>query len=201
MIVVNGGSRTDLQEALRRSARRHSKLCPRQVLGVRLAMAAAAALGLEVPRSDKRLLVVSETDGCFVDGVEAVTGCSVGHRTLRIEDYGKVAATFVDTLTSRAVRLAPRLDVRQRALSCAPDEAGHYVAQLRAYQVMPDEELFAVQEVRLAAPVEALISRAAVRVNCDACGEEIINERQVVRDGRTLCRACASVPYYLPAGR
>ena len=70
--------------------------------------AAAAMLELEVPRKDKRLLVIVETDGCFVDGVEAAVGVSVGGRTLRVEDYGKIAATFVDVKTERALRVAPR---------------------------------------------------------------------------------------------
>jgi len=189
-----------LNDLLENSARHHKRLCPRQVLGVRLGLAGAAALGLEAPRSDKRLLVVAETDGCFVDGVEAATGCSVGHRTLRIEDYGKVAATFVDTVTGRAVRLAPRTDVRERAAAFCPDEPRPYEAQLRAYQVMPDPELLTVQEVRLAADVEKIVSKARVRVACEACGEEIINEREVIADGRTLCRACAGASYYVPAG-
>ena len=189
-----------LNDLLENSARHHKRLCPRQVLGVRLGLAGAATLGLEAPRSDKRLLVVTETDGCFVDGVEAATGCSVGHRTLRIEDYGKVAATFVDTVTGRAVRLAPRTDVRERAAAFCPDEPRPYEAQLRAYQVMPDPELLTVQEVRLAADVEKIVSKARVRVACEACGEEIINEREVIADGRTLCRACAGASYYVPAG-
>jgi len=189
-----------LNDLLENSARHHKRLCPRQVLGVRLGLAGAVALGLEAPRSDKRLLVVAETDGCFVDGVEAATGCSVGHRTLRIEDYGKVAATFVDTVTGRAVRLAPRTDVRERAAAFCPDEPRPYEAQLRAYQVMPDPELLTVQEVRLAADVEKIVSKARVRVACEACGEEIINEREVIADGRTLCRACAGASYYVPAG-
>ena len=189
-----------LNDLLEKSARHHKRLCPRQVLGVRLGLAGAAALGLEAPRSDKRLLVVAETDGCFVDGVEAATGCSVGHRTLRIEDYGKVAATFVDTVSGRAVRLAPRTDARERAAAFCPDEPRAYEAQLRAYQVMPDPELLTVQEVRLAADVEKIVSKARVRVACEACGEEIINEREVIADGRTLCRACAGASYYVPAG-
>ena len=96
----------DLQTLFEISSRDHNHLCPRQILGVRLGLAGAAALVLEPPIKDKRLLVVTETDGCFVDGVTAATGCTVGHRTLRVEDYGKAAATFVDTHTGRAVRVA-----------------------------------------------------------------------------------------------
>lgn len=181
---------------LEASAACHHHLCPRQVLGVRIGLAGAAGLGLPLPRLDKRLLVIVESDGCFVDGISAATGCTVGHRTLRVEDYGKIAATFVDVVTEQALRLAPRLDVRLRAWAYTPDEGRHYFAQLQAYQVMPDEELLAVQEVRLTTPVSALVGRPGVRVNCAACGEEIINQREIDLGGTPLCRACAGEAYY-----
>jgi len=185
-----------LFERLEESAARHSHLCPRQVLGVRIGLAGAAALGLDAPRLDKRLLVILETDGCFADGVEVTTGCSVGHRTLQVEDYGKVAATFVDTHTQQAVRVAPRLDVRQRATNFLPQEPRHYFAQLRAYQMMADDELLTIQAVQLTRSVGQLISRAGVRVACMNCGEEIINKREVSRAGVMLCIACAESAYY-----
>jgi formylmethanofuran dehydrogenase subunit E len=186
----------DLEELFHASAARHAHLCPRQVLGVRFGLAGASALGLETPRQDKRLMAIIETDGCFADGIEAATGCSVGHRTMRVEDYGKVAVTFVDTRTGRAVRIAPRLDVRQRAASYAEGESRAYVAQLHAYQSMPEDELLVVREVGLTVPVEKIVSRPRIRVACDACGEEIINERETLHEGRTLCRACAAGAYY-----
>src|SRR5512146_1578845 len=162
-----------LNEILKTTASRHSHLCPRQVLGARIGLAGAQAFGLETPVRNKPLLVIVETDGCFADGIEAATGCTVGHRTLRIEDYGKVAVTFVDTQTGRAVRVAPALDVRKKAFAYAPDEPRHYFAQMHAYQIMPDEELLTVQEVILTMPVDEIVSRPGVRVNCDMCGEEI----------------------------
>ncbi len=97
-----------LQELLQATAARHYHLCPRQVLGVRMGMLAAQLLHLDLPQTDKRLLTIVETDGCFIDGIAVATGCWVGRRTLRIEDYGKVAATFVDTQTEQAIRLTPR---------------------------------------------------------------------------------------------
>lgn len=166
------------------------------MLGARSGLAGAAALNFVVPRNDKRLLIISETDGCFADGIEAATGCTIGHRTLRVEDYGKIAATFVDVRTGRAVRVAPRLDVREQAYACVPEEPRHYFAQLRAYQVIPDHELLTIQAVQLTTPIEAVVSRAGVRVNCDVCGEEIINEREVRHDRQVLCRSCAGQGYY-----
>lgn len=187
---------TDLQTILEISATRHKHLCPRQVLGARIGLAGGAALGLDLPRTDKRLLIILETDGCFADGVDVATGCTVGHRTVRVEDYGKVAATFVDVQSGAAVRVAPRLDVRERAYAYVPDEPRHYFAQLQAYQIMPDDELLTIEPVTLATPIAEIVSRPGVRVNCAHCGEEIINEREVKVGERSLCRACAGHSYY-----
>jgi len=187
----------DIQALLEISSARHSHLCPRQVLGVRMALAGAAALGMDVPRKDKKLLVIAETDGCFIDGVEVAAGVAVGRRTLRVEDYGKVAATFINVKSGAAIRLAPRGDVRERARMYAPEEARHYFAQLVGYQRMPDGELFSFTRVVLKQTLEEIISRPGVRVNCIVCGEEIMNEREVVLDGQNYCRACFGQGYYL----
>lgn len=185
-----------LLELLQRSAARHSHLCPRQVLGVRIGLAGVEALDIEVADKQKRLFIFVETDGCFVDGIEVATGCRVGHRTLRVVDYGKIAATFVDVYTEKAVRVTPVLDARERARNYAPEERRRYFAQLHAYQVMPADELLTVRKVSLRTPVQALISRAGIRVNCDICGEEIINEREIQIGVLTLCLACAGRAYY-----
>src|SRR5512140_2185179 len=100
----------DLQPLLSELSARHAHLCPRQILGLRIGLAGAARLGLALPRTDKMLLVIAESDGCFADGLEVAAGVSVGHRTLRVEDYGKIAATFANVSSGDAVRLAPRSD-------------------------------------------------------------------------------------------
>lgn len=186
----------ELQQILAISSARHQHLCPRQILGARIGLAGGAALGLALPRADKRLLIILETDGCFANGVEAATGCTVGHRTLRVADYGKVAATLIDTKTEQAIRIAPQLNVREKAYLYAPHEPRHYFAQLQAYQTMPDAALLTIQAVTLTTPVKAIVSRAGVRVNCAVCGEEIINERELLVGGRPLCQSCAGSGYY-----
>ncbi len=189
-----------LSDYLQKSASQHTHLCPRQILGVRLGLLGLKTLGFDAPPAKKRLLVIVETDGCFADGITAATDCTVGHRTLRVEDLGKTAAVFVDTLTGQAVRVAPALDVRQKAYAYAPEESRHYFAQMQAYQVMPDDEMFTVHEVTLNTPIQSIVSRPGVRVNCDLCGEEIMNEREVKQSALTLCRACAGHAYYRLSG-
>jgi len=189
---------SDLQPYLSELSARHAHLCPRQVLGVRLGLAGPALLGLAALRSDKAFLVIAETDGCFADGLEVAAGVSVGHRTLRVMDYGKVAATFVNAKTGEAIRLAPRLDVRQTAYAYAPGETRRYYAQLEGYQRMPDSELLSVRRVSLNSPVGQIVGQAGVRTNCCMCGEEIINQREIMVGGQAFCPACLGRGYYEP---
>lgn len=186
----------DIQHLLNISARDHSHLCPRQILGVRLGLRGLWSLQLEPNLNSKRVLTIAETDGCFVDGISSATNCTVGHRTLRVEDYGKTAATFVDTKTGLAYRIAPVLDIREKAYQYAPSEPRHYFAQMHAYRIMPDEEMFTVNKVELTTPIESLISRRGVRTNCSICGEEVMNEREIIHEHTILCRACAGEAYY-----
>ncbi|MBI5298500.1 MAG: TraR/DksA C4-type zinc finger protein [Chloroflexi bacterium] len=185
-----------LESLLEKSSRNHSHLCPRQILGVRMGLCGLKVLGLPANQGGKRLLVITETDGCFADGLTAATDCTVGHRTLRVEDYGKAAATFVDTQTGRALRIAPALDIRQKAYAYAPNEPRHYFAQTAAYQVMPDEAMFTITEIALTTPIQTIVSRPGIRVNCNVCGEEIMNEREIKQNGLTLCKTCAHGGYY-----
>src|SRR5689334_2836560 len=180
-----------LPELLNASARLHRHLCPRQVLGVRMGLLAGAALGLALPQAtqSKRLLTIVETDGCATDGIAVATNCWVGRRTLRVEDYGKVAATFVDTQTGCALRIVPRRHARLLARAYAPEAHSQWEAMLLGYQAMPDEELFSVQVVQLSTPLEKLISRPRSKAQCELCDEEIINEREVHAAGSVLCRS------------
>ncbi len=188
-----------LDELLNQSAAMHHHLCPRQVLGVRMGMLAGLKLGLALPQTDKRLLTLVETDGCFADGVSVATGCWVGRRTLRVEDYGKVAATFVDTDTGQTLRIVPRADARKLSQSYAPDARDRWEAQLLGYQRVPADDLFAVQPVQLTASIESIVSRADLRAVCETCGEEIINGREVRHSGKVWCRACLYGAYYTPS--
>lgn len=186
----------DLSALLEISARDHNHLCPRQILGVRIGLSGIGSLQVGPNLRDKRLLVITETDGCFADGLSAATHCAVGHRTLRVEDYGKTAAAFIDTLTGKAVRVAPRLGIREQACVFVRDEPRHYFAQMQAYQSMPDADLLIVQEIILKRSIEQIVSNPGKRVQCDVCGEEIMNERETRREGLTLCCACVGESYY-----
>ncbi len=98
-------------------------------------------LSFETPPDTKQLLIITETDGCFAD-----------------------------VKTRSALRIAPMLDIRQHAYLLALDETSHYFAQMQAYQIMPDEEIFTITECNSLLPSKTLfpIQRSELIVMCAA---------------------------------
>jgi formylmethanofuran dehydrogenase subunit E len=186
----------ELLACLERASVGHRRLCPRQVLGVRMGRHAGELLGLSLPQQDKRLYTFVETDGCTVDGVVAATGCTIGRRTMHILDFGKVAATFVDSLTGEAIRLSPHPQARARARAWAPRDVDDWHAMLEGYRELPAAQILLAQPVALTLSLSELIGRPGLRVPCERCGEEIMNAREVAIDGQLLCRGCASETSY-----
>ena len=204
--IMNAGKRPLpplLPELLARSAARHHHLCPRQVLGVRLGLCGLIALGLLASdattpfgNANKRLLTIVETDGCGADGIAVANDCFVGRRTLRVEDYGKVAATLIDTHSGRAIRVAPTAVSRDLAQEYAPNQPSRWHQYLIGYQHIPDAQLVIIQPVKLRQPLAAILSQPDKRAICQQCREEVMNEREAVRNGRVLCQSCAGNSYY-----
>jgi formylmethanofuran dehydrogenase subunit E len=185
---------------IERLSAHHRRLCPRQVLGVRMGLYAADLLGLDLPSDAKPALAIVETDGCFADGVSVTTGCRLGNRSLRLVDYGKVALTLLDLVTERAVRLRPNPLARQRALDYAPEAESRWQAQLVGYQRMPIDELVLAEMTRLAMPLAVLVGSPGERTTCAVCGEEVINLRQVIIGTESVCRGCVGERYYAADG-
>jgi formylmethanofuran dehydrogenase subunit E len=188
-----------LNELLELSAARHHHLCPRQVMGVRIGMLASQLLGIDLPETDKRVYAFVETDGCTVDGISVATGCAPGRRNMQILDFGKIAATFVDTHTSAVMRIRPSPQARLTALEYMRFGLDRWHAYLRAYQEMETSQLLEAQAIELTVSMEAIISREEARAVCALCGEEIFNEREVQQAGRVVCRGCAGENYYKKA--
>lgn len=178
----------------------HGHLCAGQILGLRMALYGMALLGLSDPEGAdrKRLVTFVEIDRCATDAIPIVTGCRLGKRALKFRDFGKVAATFCDLREDRAVRVSARESAKERARELHPEIENRNRQQMLAYREMRDEELFEIQWVRVAIGPEDLPGYKAPRVVCDQCGEGVNFRREVVRGGRTLCRACAGERYYQP---
>jgi formylmethanofuran dehydrogenase subunit E len=186
------------EEYVRLAEQAHGHICAGQILGLRMALCGLKLLGLDDPagRDRKRLVTYVEIDRCLTDAITVVTGCRLGKRALKFRDFGKVAATFCDLKEGRAVRLLARDSSRQRARELYPEIDNKNLQQMRAYREMTDEELFAWRWVKVRLGPEDLPGYKGPRASCARCGESVNFHRDVLRDGETLCRACAGESYY-----
>ena len=186
-----------LEQYLALAAEAHGHMCPGQVLGVRMAMLGLKAIGIDDPlKHRKKLLAFVEIDRCATDAVSLVTGCRLGARSLKFVDHGKVAATFVNLETQKAVRVLARDDSRLKAKKMFAELNAPYRQQLEAYKVIGDEDLFTVRPVRVKLSPEDLPGGSRSRVECEQCGEGVNHGRERAVNGRTLCRGCAGESYY-----
>jgi formylmethanofuran dehydrogenase subunit E len=169
----------------------HGHLCAGQVLGVRLALYGLRELGIDDPIAErKRIVTFAEIDRCVTDAVALVANCRLGKRALKFRDWGKVAATFCDLQTGQAVRIAAKESSKQAAREMFPEMDKEH-GQQKAYAQLPDEVLFSKQWVKVEIHPEDLPGFKGPRVVCANCGEGINFKREVLQNGRTLCRACA----------
>lgn len=188
----------NFERLLEESAKIHGHLCPGQVLGVRLSMFGLEKIAIKDPKGAdrKKLIVYVEIDRCATDAIQSVTGCSLGKRSLKFLDFGKMAATFANLETQKAVRVFAIEDSKYKAKNYFPEIEDKYKCQTEAYKIMPDNELFSWKEVEVVIPEEDMPGRPISRVVCEKCGEHVQDKREVSVDGKALCKACANEAYY-----
>jgi formylmethanofuran dehydrogenase subunit E len=192
----------DMDKLLEEAEIAHGHLCAGQVLGVRMAMLGCARLGIADPRGKdrKRLVTFVEIDRCATDAIAVVTGCRLGKRALKFRDWGKMAATFVDAESGRAIRICARESSKDAARLLHPEIENKNRQQMLAYRELPEKILFTEEWVRVPLSEKEFPGYKADRAVCTVCGEGINFERYTVRDGRKLCHGCADPKsrYYQP---
>src|SRR6201988_5554417 len=140
-----------IETLLTECERLHGHMCAGQLLGTRMALLGCRSIGIDDPRGAdrKNLIVWVEIDRCMTDAISAVTGVRLGKRSLKFVDLGKVAATFLNVETGRAVRLVALESSRGLADERYPDVANKRERQFRPYREASDAELFHLAEVQI----------------------------------------------------
>jgi formylmethanofuran dehydrogenase subunit E len=190
-----------IDDLLDQHKKAHGSLCPGVLLGLRMSVLGCALVGIEDPRGLDRdkLVVWIEIDRWLADAVEAVTGARLGKRTLKFLDYGKLAATFLNRETGKAVRIVALESSRRLADLRHPEIEDKYERQMRAFREAAEEELFAVTDVEVQVRAKDLPGHPRSRVICSKCGEGVNDGREIsLPDRITLCRSCVYGTYYQP---
>lgn len=214
--MTMGAGLTHIRSLLDKAASSHGHLCGGMPLGVRMGIAGLQELDMMDPSKRQDLIVFAEIDRCITDAISVATGCTLGRRNLKLLNYGKFAATFVNVSDGRAVRVSSRRDSRDSAMRfaersgwIAPGERFQEFSDrekeiiTRAYTEMPEADLILIEKVRVNVPSEELPCRPTHIVSCHLCGESVFDHKEIVKEGRIFCKSCALGAYYerKPQGR
>lgn len=184
------------------SATEHGHLCPGQVVGVRMAVLGCRLIGLDEPKQRnqiKKLLIYVEMDRCTADAVAHVTGVRLGRRSLKFADYGIMAATFLNLESGDSYRVLSTEESRDLAQVYAPEFEHKSERQIAAYQRMPDNVLFRVQEVHVKMNEFDLPGPTRRKVACSQCGQVIRDAREVIIGTKPVCKPCTDDSYFTNA--
>lgn len=173
----------------------HGEVCAGLLLGTRMAILGLNEIGIDDPKGAdrKNLIVYVEMDRCATDAIQAVTGCRPGKRTMKILDHGKVAATFINLKTGKAVRVSEKNRDGKKVLTREDIEKSPHTEE---YAMMPLQDLFETREVHVDLKPEDLPGKPLRIVTCEICGERVMDMREERKDGRILCRPCAAGKNY-----
>lgn len=204
-----GGESADIKSLLDKAASSHGHLCGGMPLGIRMGLAGLSELDMMNTTKRHDLIVFTEIDRCITDAISVATGCTPGRRNLKLVNYGKFAATFVNISTSDGVRVSTRKDSRDAAIRfaerngwTAPGERIQEFTErekqliIKAYTEMPERDLILIERVKVNVSEDEIPGRPTHVVACSSCGELVYDRREIVKEGRIFCKPCAYGGYY-----
>jgi formylmethanofuran dehydrogenase subunit E len=147
-------------------------------------------LEMELNTENKDLIVFVEIDRCMSDAVQAITGCSMGKRSLKQMNYGKFAATFYKISTGEAIRITD-VDANSKEEKTETKEE-----LIERFKNTPNEELFNIQKVKIKIDENDLPGKPRERAFCSVCNEKVMDGNHLIINGKEICKSCAGDPYY-----
>ncbi|MFA4956326.1 MAG: FmdE family protein [Candidatus Methanoperedens sp.] len=176
----------------------HGHLAPGIALGLR--MSELALVRMNTKKGDKYLIGISETARCLADAMQAATGCTLGHGSAFVEDYGKLAITLGDARTKKGVRVALKDDANKHSMLMNKwmmrlGKLSHEEEEELGMQLLDMEEKhLIIQDVEINRGQN--FEKSGI-VTCRECGE-LIPESLTERKGvEIFCKSCIGSAYYI----
>lgn len=181
----------------------HGEICPGVIMGTRMSITAMNRLGMDPLEPNDDLMVSVEVDRCMPDAIQAITGCTVGRRTLKCLDYGKFVTNFLDVSTGKTIRISARDDklrdvpglwvwfenvaelAREKNMAKVMEEKKSAIKMLSN---MSDDDLLLIEEFDGEVPqIPGLPMNIVV---CSVCGEHVMDGKELHDNGEIVCRSC-----------
>jgi formylmethanofuran dehydrogenase subunit E len=182
---------SDFDILLDKAKKFHGDLCAGIVLGTRMTVIGMRELGMNPLERNRNLIVYVEIDRCIADAIQAITGCSLGHRSLKYRPYGKFAATYIDIKSGNAVRVSV---VEKKRTEKTGQEAMKEAVKILLEA--PEADLFRFKKVGVDIPDGDMPGMPKRRARCSRCNEMIVDDKEVTVDNEVLCGNCAHGSYY-----
>lgn len=204
--IKNNISADKTTTLLIKAAQLHGHYCPGLAMGI---MAATYVMNAMNATGDgmEDLLAITETNNCFADGVQFVTGCSFGNNSLIYKDLGKTAFTLTKR-DGKGIRICSKHESPEIVSQAFPEFKKLYeqvvagqdhdteliakykkAALDRAFGTLqiPFENLFTVSEVNVDIPEYAKIDESVV---CATCQESVMKSRTIEKNNQRYCYTC-----------
>ncbi len=198
---------TDPKEWLEFGQKFHGHKCPAMPNGLRVGAAAMNALNVE--RTGDSALVAMLDLGedhcatCFADGVQVITGCTLGKGNIKKTHKGKWAVTLIDKKSNKAVRVTPKAEAmlankktefftEYREKGVPPTQVPDEVVEPLVQKVMgaPDKMIMNISEVfdydwnEPAHSFDGFV--------CEECGEMVVEKYGRVKGDKKVCIDCVA---------
>ena len=212
----------DMLKLLKFTGILHGHFCPGSALGVMASVYGQGQLGVSNIASDgmEDLMAIVETNACFADGIQMVSGCTIGNNALIYRDLGRHAVTFILRGQVSGIRIKVLPTFRSHIEREVPEffslvekvienkdrgEAGKKAYREKGWKAalalikLPFEEILAVETIHPELPDYAPIVKSSL---CPVCHEQIMGTK-VVTEGKKkgLCLICSGEKYYQVEGQ
>jgi len=211
----------DLDGLLGKAGEIHGHYCSHVALGVMATYIAFKKLEIIDSTGMEEILAIIECNNCFVDGIQAISGCTLGNNALIYKDFGKTVVTFINRKTNKAVRLVSKYSAPDAAKDPEAAEAmalfdravkkREKLAQPKMERMKelwtkmsfrmlskPENELF---DVKFVDPETIAYAPIFDSITCSVCGESAMETRVRMKDAKPVCIPCAGNEYWMVAGR
>ena len=206
----------DLEALLRKAAELHGHFCSYLTYGVKAGYIAIKELGIKNSGMEEAIAIV-ETNNCFSDGIQIITGCTFGNNALIYKDVGKTAVTVakrdgtalrialdpiyeksIEKEYSEANRLWEKVVVkREEATQQEHSRMMELFAEVAFKELKkPADKMFKITRMKINTPEYAPIFNSVI---CPVCGEKTY--KTVMHKGKLVCMDCAGVNFSILDGR
>ncbi|MFW9987549.1 MAG: tRNA (N6-threonylcarbamoyladenosine(37)-N6)-methyltransferase TrmO [Candidatus Odinarchaeota archaeon] len=202
----------NLKVLLKKAAKLHGHYCPGLAFGVMAGAYMIKEMGWKTDGMEK-VLVITETNNCSVDGIQFTTGCSLGNNALIFRDLGKTAFTFINR-NGEGIRLSLKANskesymenteyfelfekiIKKRKGTDEDMEKFKNLAQEMSFKIieLEVETLFKIENIlHKTVPEYAPINENII---CSNCQENTMMNRAIKKNGEFLCISCADADFF-----